>query len=459
MKAKRRDFARDKRVKWLDLLLNNRFFVFLYEKSKAIDKGISGILFPLVSKRKIQYVFSLVCALILSVSCYVVENQPYALADKSLLFYFLEMPFRPSASERDFNVQFVNVGHDRQLVYVNPLDTAMGNTDITDRRKLLRFLQGIAQEDNYKYVLLDIRFDKGYVTEVDSLLFDQIRRMRNIVVAHHEGNAWDGYELASEQLRGKTGISDYKQFANITGMSRYTFLHETGPSLALAMYDDLTNHHRTSVKKCPGLPVYVSKKHLCVNAPLLPIKGDVSDIMSADFDENGMIYNYYTNMGADWLNGNVIHERRADLDDAYIVIGDFENDVHDTYAGRKSGAYISWLAFAFLYDGNHILSWSYVILVFLFYALMFFFMFFLNNIFRKSEYRNDGKALAVLSVLRWLATIGLLYLVTFAFYKFFSVRYNVTIPLFSIVIVNILIQKANKYEENLGNLCDTSVCQ
>lgn len=431
--------------------LSNRVFVFLFDKNKRLGEWLSEFLYPLVSKKKKQYIFSLVFALVLSISCYFIENQPFALADKSLLFYYLEKPFRPSISEQDFNVQFVNVSHDRQLVYINQCDTAMGNTDITDRHKLLRFLQGIAQENNYKYILLDLRFDKEYVTEVDSLLFDQIHNMRNIAVAHHESNVWDAYELASEQLRDKVGISDYKQFANFTGMSRYTFLHETGPSLALVMFDDLENHHKTSIKKCPGLPIYVSKKHLCINAPLLPINGDVSDILTASFDESGVIHDFYTDMGADWLNGNLIHEKRADLDDAYIVIGDFENDVHDTYAGRRSGAFISWQAFTFLYKGNHILSWSYIILVYVFYALMFYYMFFLNNVTIK--YKNNEKAVFLVGLVRFLTTVFLLYAITFFFYKVFSVRYNVTIPLLSIAIVNLIIDKANKYEKKMDNLC------
>lgn len=431
--------------------VNNRLFGFLYDNNKRFGEWLSKVLYPLVSKKNSQYIFSLVCAFLLCVSCYFVENQPYALADKSLLFYYLEKPFRPSISEQDFNVQFVNVGHDRQLVYASQLDTAMGNTDITDRSKLLRFLQGLAQEDNYRYILLDLRFDKEYVTDVDSLLFDQIHNMRNIVVAHHEGDAWDSYELASEQLRDKIGLSDYKQFANFTGMSRYTFLHETGPSLALAMYDDLENCRKTSIKKCTGLPIYLSKKHLCVNAPLLPINGDVSDILSASFDESGVVHDYYTNMGADWLNGDLIHARRADLDGAYIVVGDFENDIHDTYAGRRSGAFITWQAFIFLHKGNHILSWSYVFLVYVFYALMFYFLFFLNNLAIK--YKNNEKFLFVVNVLRWVGTIVLLYLITFFFYKLYAVRFNVTIPLFSIAIVNFVINKANKYENKMDDPC------
>lgn len=54
----------------------------------------------------------------------------------------------------------------------------------------------------------------------------------------------------------------------------------------------------------------------------------------------------------------------------------------------------------------------------------------------------------MLAVLRWLGTIGLLYLMSFLFYKIFKVRYNVTIPIFFIAIVNFIIQNTNEYEEN-----------
>lgn len=100
--------------------VNNRLFGFLYDNNKRFGEWLSKVLYPLVSKKNSQYIFSLVCAFLLCVSCYFVENQPYALADKSLLFYYLEKPFRPSISEQDFNVQFVNVGHDRQLVICQP---------------------------------------------------------------------------------------------------------------------------------------------------------------------------------------------------------------------------------------------------------------------------------------------------------------------------------------------------
>ena len=57
------------------------------------------------------------------------------------------------------------------------------------------------------------------------------------------------------------------------------------------------------------------------------------------------------------------------------------------------------------------------------------------------------------SFFRWLGTIGLLYLMTFMFYRIFHVRYNVTIPIFFIAIVNFIIQTDNKYgyEENISS--------
>ena len=52
----------------------------------------------------------------------------------------------------------------------------------------------------------------------------------------------------------------------------------------------------------------------------------------------------------------------------------------------------------------------------------------------------------MLSFLRWLGTIGLLYLIAFLFYRIFHVRYNVTIPIVFIAIVNFIIQTAKKYK-------------
>ena len=450
--------------KFFDIIIQSKIYCRGYDLLHAVGKWTNKFSFTLISTKKKQVVISLICALFLSIACYIVENRPVSLSENSLLFYCLEMTVRQCTQKSNLDVHFVNVGQDRQLVYLDPNDSTMGNTDITDRHKLLQFLQKLETENvHYSGIMMDIRFDAAHVTEWDSLLFNQIMRMRNIAIAHHEGDAWSGYKIASDELLSKAGISNYTQVAYLTSFSRYTFLHEDGPSLPLTLYDEIFNQNKTSIKKCPGLPLYVSGKRLCINCPALPITGDIYDIFSAsyemsDIDGSVQLFNFYENLGADWLN----MEGRcwnADLDNSYIVIGDFENDIHATYVGSRAGAYISWLAYVYLFEGRHILSWAYIIMIFVFYTLMIYWMFFLNNMSKITLYHENKYALSMLAILRWIGTIGLLYLMTFVFYKIFTVRYNVGIPMLFIALVNIIIQKSNKYEKNLDHPCDNTVCQ
>jgi len=417
---------------------------------KAIGSGISKAFYSLVSNRTVQIVFSLVCALILSVSSYLMENQPYELSDRSFLFYAIEMPFRQWTHEFEQKVKFISVSHDRQLVPLDTGDLSLGNNDITDRGKLLQFFERLEREKaNYKAIMLDIRFEKEFVTDVDAALYKKISEMRDIVVAHHQTDFMNKYEIADSILLGKTGFADYQQVAYENDFFRYPFLQNYGPSLALRLYD-MIRGQKTSIRKLPHLPIYWSNRHLCANSPLLPISGDVYDKFSApqkrneknNFDEH---YNYYEDLGADWL---CWEDRNwaLEFDNAYIVIGDFENDVHDTYAGPRSGAFINWLAYLYLESGSHILSWSYVFFMFVFYFALIFMMFYMNNIARRAENRNNRWLLLMLSFFRWLGTIGLLYLITFLFYRIFHVRYNVTIPIVFIAIVNFIIQTAKKYK-------------
>ena len=450
--------------KFFDVIIQSKFYCRTYDFLHACGKWTNKLSFSLISTKKKQVIISLICAFILSIACYIVENRPVSLSENSLLFYCLEMPIRQWTQKSNLDVHFINVGQDRQLVYLDPNDSTMGNTDITDRHKLLQFLQKLDTDNvHYSGIMMDIRFDAAHVTEWDSLLFNQIMRMRNIVIAHHEGDVWSNYKIASEDLLSKAGISNYRQVAYLTSFSRYTYLHEDGPSLPLTLYDEIFNQSKTSIKKCHGLPLYVSGKRLCINCPALPITGDIYDIFSASYEESEIdgsvqLFNFYENLGADWLS----MEGRcwtADLDNSYIVIGDFENDVHATYVGSRAGAYISWLAFVYLFEGRHILSWAYIILIFVFYTLMIYWMFFHNNIARRPLYSQNKYALSLLAISRWIGTIGLLYLMTFVFYKIFTVRYNVGIPMMFIALINIIIQKANKYEETSTPAGHNPVCQ
>ena len=81
---------------------------------------------------------------------------------------------------------FVNVAYDKQLIERHDdYGMTVGNVDITDRTKLKSFLETLQRTDGYKYVFLDVRFEKGFDSPEDSALFSLIKNMRNIVVATH----------------------------------------------------------------------------------------------------------------------------------------------------------------------------------------------------------------------------------------------------------------------------------
>ena len=240
---------------------------------------LSGFLHSLVSTTFRQWIVAFVCSLAICISCYIIDNQPYSILEDSDLYYLLERPFQPKIQSCDTDVCFVNVSHDRQLAYINPDDHDAGNTDITDRRKLLQFLRKIEDDQvKYKYIMMDIRFDKNLKTEYDDSLFHQIAKMRDIVIAHHHSDSED-YDLADTILRPKLGMSDYRIIPTAGSFSRYTFLQDNKPSLALKMYDEYMKQP-TSIKKSRRLPIFSSNRHLCANSPLLYITGKVYSIMN-----------------------------------------------------------------------------------------------------------------------------------------------------------------------------------
>jgi len=411
--------------------------------------------FKCCSNQKRRVIFSLVMAFLLSVVCYFVENQPYNFKEKQTMFYILERSRGYSQDHADSNVCFINVSHDCQLIPIENRDIEAGNTVITDRRKLLKFLQKLEQEKvAYQYVLMDIRFEKGDKTDVDEQLFNQIHQMRNIVFAHHSVGKSEIAPLADEVLQDKMGMSDYRKIGNKSGFSRYTYLQNKLPSMPLKMYDDLMGQE-TSIKQFHNLPIYFSRRHLCVNSPMLHISGNVVSCTSAsakvksksnqiaDFDVTNSVYQ---DLGDAYLNSDI--DWKADLDHKYIVIGDFENDIHGTYKGGVPGAYITWKAFKNLLEGHHILSWSFVLLNVLGYWLILYSQVFLSEVSYLDKYKNNKKAQWILSAMRWVGSTLLMILLTCIYYWCFNVRYNVTFPIVFISIVNIVVQNSKRYEKN-----------
>lgn len=452
-----------------------KFFKKIVRQVKRIVNAIRYFSHFLCTGKVMPVVTAVVFAILTTVYMYLVENQQSNLREDAEFFHILELFSRAKEIELQDTAFFINVSHDIQLVYENPMRPADGYAAITDRRKLLRFLQKIERDSiDYKYIIMDIRFEKGYETEYDDSLYAQIQRMPRLVIASHRKSDSGGeYEIADSILLEKCGMSDYNQYGIVTNFSRYTFLQAGKPSIALKMYDEL-HHQGTSVKQWHNFPVYYTDRHLCINSPMMYLSGTVlnfEDYMMHQFAveeervqnglESGMkaetakldsgqdSYYFYMNLGGDFVDNEVRKDKKwnGDLENKIIVIANFEDDVHDTYVGKVSGAYITWMAYQYLSNGNHVLSWKFLLMTFFCYAVMFWLLLIINNKARNSKYANNEKAQRWLSLLRWIGSLGLLYLMTIVLYHYMQFRFNMAVPLVAISVLNIIIQIANKYSK------------
>ena len=254
------------------------------------------------------------------------------------------------------DVLFVNIAYDKQLTErTDEYGMPVGNVDITDRTKLLSFLEMLHSTDNYKYIFLDVRFEKGLdVPEVDSALFAEIRNMRHIVIANHSD-----IEIADNSLVEKTAISDYKATITATNFVRYKYSYNGNLSMPLYAYRDLTkrtiNRHRL-IYTCDGRLCYNS---LFVNFPIEYF---------GEFDDDNS--KRYYNLGSDLLDNYSEDDLAILTQGKYIVIGDMIEDLHDTYSGMKPGSVITYYAFQALMNGKHFVSYGLQLLLAVLYFLI-----------------------------------------------------------------------------------------
>lgn len=267
------------------------------------------------------------------------------------------------------SIALVNVAYDKTLVdydgrlYSTPGDNRRapsGRIALTDRRKLLDFLKA-AKGAGYKYIMLDVRFDDDIESDSVSLaLFGLISSMERIVFAVHEGS-----DPVADAPAAKAAFGDYNITAFESNAVKYPIVHGDRPSMASAMYSDLNGGRITTFG-----PLTFDRGALCLRSLFLDYPVRVFDravesdgLMPADY--------YYMNLGVDLLAGpDSVARIRDYVDGRIVVIGDFDNDVHDTSIGQLAGSLINLNAYISLSQGRHKISWPYVVMLFAIYALI-----------------------------------------------------------------------------------------
>lgn len=316
--------------------------------------------FRTITHRKKAFLITLIAAvmaLLLCLICYVMNNFPLFTGESLDQYAWAEWVFDHNTSEKGLgeNCVLVNLTYDKQLVTVlDEYGFEKGNVDITDREKLLNLLQMLNSTKTYRYIFLDVRFEKNIDSPQDSALFTTICSMKNIVIATHAD-----MEISDSILFKKTGISDYYSTITATNFIRYEFLHDNKLSMPLMAYHELTGRKITR----HGI-FYTDNSNLCQNS--LFLKFPLRDFSEYDKDGNKIYYN----LGADLL-ANYDEESLAELvKNKDIIIGDFIEDRHDTYAGLQPGSVILYTAFQSLMKGEHIVKPIVIILEWILFTVI-----------------------------------------------------------------------------------------
>lgn len=297
-------------------------------------------------------VFTVAVVIILFAEYFIGNWIGYMFEDSSTLSILNSFLSSPLSEEEDGTVYF-NVCYDKQLVAVkDEMGDSIENEVITDRRTLIDLLD-IAEISDYKFLFLDIRFEKGLESNLDSILFSKIKSMRDIIILTHN----DGveYEIANIGLKEKAGYADYLS-TFFSGFTKYSYLQNDSVSVALKLSRNMNGGDIIRIGQ-----LFFSDYQLCNNMQFLTFKE--SDIINS----NDVISQ------SPALGGVILSMLDEDeianlMKDRIVVVGDMNHDVHATYAGDVFGPVHNIRAFEALVSGKHLIKWNLVLSLFLVYG-------------------------------------------------------------------------------------------
>jgi len=368
--------------------------------------------------------FSLIATIILLVAVYVFDNFSYPFGESTAAFTIIETGIQNIKKKNvcKDDVVFINIGYEPELV-----DTPNGKEARTNRdtlAKLLKAIGGVAD-----FCFLDIRLDADVTVPADSALVSQIRQMDNIVIAKH----WDytngrDFPLADSSLMAKAAYCDYTASVFNTAFQRYQYIQRNGISAPLKLYMEITGHRVASHKL-----FYSDGWRLCRNALFISIPEDFSEPRERAWGEPK-----YWNLSEDFW-GETAGFTRDDLigicRGKLVVIGNFVDDVHDTYIGRQPGPYLHYLAYDSLREGRHILPWWYILLIAAVYFVTF------CQIARQQRLLLLIPAVRKYKLLHFIASLTsnvlLLTIVSWLSYSLFKIPASIFVPTVAFTICDI----------------------
>lgn len=398
--------------------------------------------------------FSLLAALFLTIACYFANNFPLFTGETMLQYVISQqicdiLGWHQETSYGD--VVFFNTSYDIDTIpaidyHNSEHPEVLGVNAITDRKKLSDFLDLLQKSNSYRYLIIDLLFDENDVSQFDDSLYNKIISIRDVVVANDD-NVSIASKLRDNKNKIDANVSYYVTRAN-TSFSRYEYTENDERSIPMFVFEKMHPDKRMKRFGYKRFSLYFSNGSLCQNSNFLTfdyfLTDDVNNSSQSFDDENDITSLEYENLGV-YLNKTASEKEKIDLLDsltnsAIVIIGDFKNDIHDTYMGVKPGPLIMARAIQTLEEGKNIVSfWHSLLWLMVFFLISYY-------IYRDKPISNY---IPLIKKIPYKFVHFIISLVTFSFalllcsfieYAFFDRVFSLAIPILFFTVLKLVIQ-------------------
>ena len=358
-----------------------------------------------IRKNKIVVIISLINSVILLILTYILNNQSLFTGENLNQYAWMEFIKEKCnlSQQGDYkDALFINVAYDKKLVNI-----------VDDYEKLSRILSMLDSTKQYKYIFLDIIFEKGYEDpEYDSTLFAKIKSMKNIVIAKNED-----VEIVDTTLLEKASFNNYTSTIIETNFARYKFSYKGEPSMPLFAYKDLTgktiNNH--------GI-LYFCENKLCYNSLFLQFPPH----KFPEYNDKGEKMYYH-------LGNDILKEYNAETlgtlsKNKYVFIDNMVDNLHDTYSGMKPAAVITYHALHSLLDEQHIVSFKLIFFLGVVFFVLSLSLFDKKPILTNIPFIRRSNSKFLHFVVSFIAYSIILVFIVVLLYMFFNVSISIFIP-------------------------------
>lgn len=321
----------------------------------------------------------------------------------------------------------VNTSYDKQLIAkYDDYGFMVGNEAVSDRSLLADFIDLVAETDNYKALVFDLDMSMSVVENQDSGFVEQNKRlasllagMDRVVVSQSVDEQGHLLPLLDEALNTKSGVVSYVRTAKeseVVGVPLTSQGHRSVPLMMAELID--------SAKMTRWGPFFFWNNCLC-HKRVFPM-----DYWGISVGSNKEVQPY-ENLGSDIMSDRDMIPLRTE--GKIIVVGDFVNDMHDTYKGTQPGSVILYNAYRSAVNKHHVVHWWWSLLLFLLYVA-----FSLSIMRPENDVKNEKRHFArirrilekkwvrfVLSFLGYTAILVAVKLIAFAL---LNIDYNIIVP-------------------------------